>query len=638
MARLVPRASSRLWITLLVLVPSGLGLLWGYSQLHREADLLPQAARAYGRHDFSAAADLARRRLKAAPDDVEALRLFARSTARLGRDASANLMFSRLGSETLRRRPVPPGSRPHAVRQAARGPGRLAEGAALEPDHAEALDQVVAVLAAESRLIEAAGLAERLARQPGWELKGELSLAPLRAELGDPAGAAALLHQALLRPEAARLSIESRTQYRKLLARTLLETGQPAQARTLLQELLKTGPDPQASWLLSRVGLQEGAKREAAAALDDAGTYRALHPLEWEPARSIGEDRCAKCHPDIFQAHLAGRHSSTFLRGQGLAAFPFPTGTVPDPDHPAVSHRFRKNAGEVEFETETADRVRTVVLAYAFGSPDHYVSFVGSDEQGQPSIIRLSRYQSGHESGWVRTTGHSANDDRGAGASGKPLEAADGVYKCLFCHTTAPRAVLKDIGPEAGDRGIGCERCHGPGGNHVEAVQALFADPAIVNPAAASGEARMGLCGQCHGYHQESPVPRDDPFWIRFQSTTLAWSRCYSASNGALDCTTCHDPHHDAEHAASFYEQKCLACHSGEGPKDKVGERRKNELPSTSHPPPATRPPLAVCPVSPVSGCLTCHMPPYRSQPLHARFADHYIRVHPPAEASKPGL
>jgi tetratricopeptide (TPR) repeat protein len=520
--------------------------------------------------------------------------------------------------------------------RSSRGPEATAvwqKAIALEPDHAETLEQLVAVLTSQNRLIEASGLAERLARLPAFELGGELRLASLRAELGDPAGAAALLHQALARPEAARLDAASRAQYRKLLARTLLETGQPAQARSALDEVLKAGSDPQASWLLSRAALLVGAKSEANAALEAAGTYRADHPLEWEPARYVGEDRCAKCHHEIFQAHIAGRHFSTLLRGAALAAFPFPAGSIPDPDHPAVTHRFRKDGGRVEFQTEAAGRVHRAVLAYAFGSPDHYVSFVGSDDQGQPSIIRLSRYQSGQESGWVRTTGHSVlADDPRAVALGKPLEAADGIYKCLYCHATAPSAALKNIGPEAGDRGIGCERCHGPGGNHLEAVKVQFADPAIVSPADASGEARIGLCGQCHGHHQESTLPHDDPFWIRFQATTLAWSRCSVASNGALDCVTCHDPHHNAEQSAAHYEAKCLACHSRELPSAiPAGVAKKSAGQPLSRLSRATPGPLAtrsVCPVSPAKGCLPCHMPSYRSEPLHADFADHYIRVH----------
>ena len=54
--------------------------------------------------------------------------------------------------------------------------------------------------------------------------------------------------------------------------------------------------------------------------------------------------------------------------------------------------------------------------------------------------------------------------------------------RCLFCHTTNFRAVLDEKGPEAKDLSIGCERCHGPGGHHIAAAEAGFADLAILNP------------------------------------------------------------------------------------------------------------------------------------------------------------
>jgi hypothetical protein len=48
----------------------------------------------------------------------------------------------------------------------------------------------------------------------------------------------------------------------------------------------------------------------------------------------------------------------------------------------------------------------------------------------------------------VRTTGHTPTADGGRDFLGKPMDLADGVYKCLFCHTTNPRSVLESAGPE----------------------------------------------------------------------------------------------------------------------------------------------------------------------------------------------
>jgi hypothetical protein len=296
-----------------------------------------------------------------------------------------------------------------------------------------------------------------------------------------------------------------------------------------------------------------------------------------------------------------------------------------------VTHQFRRDRGVIRFETRAGDEVLNAVISYAFGSPDLYTSLVGNDDSEHSYIMRLSHYQDGRESGWVRTTGHSAKIQGAGDRLGKRLDAADGLYKCLFCHSTDPASVLTASGPACGDRAIGCERCHGPGGNHFNSVAAKFSDLAIASPAVASPEERMELCGQCHGRGQQSPLPRDNPFWIRFQSTTLTWSRCYAGSAQTLDCVTCHDPHRNANQPRSHYESRCLACHA-------VGQAKARDSLASSttevgpeDPSPATRlsrsRKAAPCPVNATQGCVACHMPPYRSEPLHATFTDHYIRV-----------
>ena len=624
----MPRVSSpaayRSGIALFALALGGLGLGLGLTSWHRDPDHLAQSVLAYSGGDFRRAAELARRRLKAAPQDVEALRLLARATARLGRDVPANALFARLGSSALQAEDLylvglglDRGGRKEEA-------GRVWEkGLALEPNHPEMIEQLIIRDTAQNRLAEAVQLAERLARLPGWELRGELDLGTLRAELNDPAGAAAVLRQALKRPETSHLDRPANTQFRKLLARNLLRIALPGEARVILEEMLDNGQDTEASWLLSRARLQEGAIPAAVAALGAASTYRAEHPLEFEPSPYVGESRCATCHRDTARAVGASRHASTLARGKFLTELPYPDRPVPDPDDPAVTHSIKSKDGKVHFETRINDKVLHAVVAYAFGSPDHYFSLVGHDDHGLPYICRLSHYQTGRDSGWARTTGHSPDAAGGHNFLGKPIDVIDGIYKCLFCHTTDPKAVLDGSGPAAADRAIGCERCHGPGGNHLRAIAAQLGDPAIVNPAEAPAEGRLRVCGQCHSNHMDSPLPRTDPFWIRFQGTTIAWSRCYTESAGSFDCMTCHDPHHDTDRSQRHYNARCLTCHSG-GPAvlPKARPRTPNALAER-----AAR--GSTCPVNPADGCIGCHMPPFESKPLHATFTDHYIRVRP---------
>jgi hypothetical protein len=259
-------------------------------------------------------------------------------------------------------------------------------------------------------------------------------------------------------------------------------------------------------------------------------------------------------------------------------------------------------------------------VEYAFGSGDQGLTLVGLDAAGQARELRISRYQDG--SGWDRTTGQLPTPPEPSGYLGKPLGPKE-VRLCLECHTTHARAARDRQGPEASDHGIGCERCHGPGENHVLAVESGFPDLAIARPKLAAGPVVQALCAECHSPRQGKVSPSDRKA-VRFQGVTLSWSRCFTQSQGALSCVTCHDPHRNAERSPAFYEAKCLACHSASPPP----------------PPPArsegTRPvtlpagvPRRTCPVNARTDCIRCHMPAVADAVPHSTFADHHIRVHP---------
>ena len=83
-------------------------------------------------------------------------------------------------------------------------------------------------------------------------------------------------------------------------------------------------------------------------------------------------------------------------------------------------------------------------------------------------------------------------------------------YECIFCHNGYPRIPVANeaSGVEpvfSGDlpQGIDCQRCHGPGGRHVDIAGSPGATreqirASIVNPLRLSPERRLDLCFQCH--------------------------------------------------------------------------------------------------------------------------------------------
>src|SRR5262249_49680787 len=115
------------------------------------------------------------------------------------------------------------------------------------------------------------------------------------------------------------------------------------------------------------------------------------------------------------------------------------------------------------------------------------------------------------------------------------------------------------------------------------------------------------------------PLPRTDPFWIRFQGTTLPWSRCYTESAGSFDCMTCHDPHHDADRSEVHYNARCLDCHISESGGAQPNMARQKDRPVRR----------SIWRVNATNGCVGCHMPPFRSTALATTFTDHFIRVRP---------
>ena len=189
---------------------------------------------------------------------------------------------------------------------------------------------------------------------------------------------------------------------------------------------------------------------------------------------------------------------------------------------------------------------------------------------------------------------------------------------CLSCHTTWFRSIVPDPsspkGAEGQDRGIGCERCHGPGLNHAKAAESGYAEPAIALTARTPSQERLHSCVECHA--ADGSIQPGDPEFTRAQGTTFLFSRCFTAAKDRFGCTTCHDPHRAVDTKASHYEAKCLTCHAGIPP--------GNPAAAAGHAVGHGR----ACPVNPKGDCIMCHMPKVEDPSRRSRFTDHHIRIH----------
>ena len=207
-----------------------------------------------------------------------------------------------------------------------------------------------------------------------------------------------------------------------------------------------------------------------------------------------------------------------------------------------------------------------------------------------------------------------------------------------------------DLFPQELPEGTGCQRCHGPGGDHIQtamtgtSLDAIRAS--IVNPAHLEGDVRDSVCMQCHllpgiaivgprrfgrGDYSFRPgellsdymvhldfrernLPEPERFEINHHGYRLMKSECYTQSEGALTCLTCHDPHVSVYHESrpsDHFRRKCLGCHATDACSETIDARSNT---------------------TPQDDCVACHM--RKAEPddqRYTEFTDHWIRAHPRA-------
>jgi tetratricopeptide (TPR) repeat protein len=161
--------------------------------------------------------------------------------------------------------------------------------------------------------------------------------------------------------------------------------------------------------------------------------------------------------------------------------------------------------------------------------------------------------------------------------------------RCLECHNTWFEHVPGSRNQYKRDQailGVACEKCHGPGPDHVAyhaAHPGAEAAHAVVNPGRLSRERLLEVCTQCHSnairprtrafayrpgealddYFKSisTRVPDDDH--VANQVQYLRQSKCFQKSP-EMTCTTCHNPHRPHEPGKTgSSERSCFKCHQG---------------------------------------------------------------------------
>ncbi len=280
----------------------------------------------------------------------------------------------------------------------------------------------------------------------------------------------------------------------------------------------------------------------------------------------VGNHACAACHSEIFKAYS----QTPMAQSSGVVTGGLTPGSFVQGDS-KTTYRIN-DAGVVTVVTPTQSVERK--LDYFIGSGAAGRSFLYT-RNGFLFQAPVTWYA--QQARWDASPGYE--QDR-VSRWNRPI-AAD----CLNCHSSQVRSAAKFANryadPPFAQAGIGCERCHGPGSQHISGHESM------VNPAKLDAARRDSICAQCHmsgearvarvGMRFEEYRPgallSDYAAYFVFQGAPslkatsyvekLAASRCKAVSGDRLWCGTCHDPHRTpaAGERVAWYRERCLGCH-----------------------------------------------------------------------------
>jgi Tetratricopeptide repeat/Cytochrome c554 and c-prime len=347
----------------------------------------------------------------------------------------------------------------------------------------------------------------------------------------------------------------------------------------------------------------------------------------------VGSSACAACHLSIYKSYsttpmaLSSGKVGTGAFQESFAASQF------FHSRSGVRYRVFKEQNNYYFEfTREASQTSSREIR----GQRRLDYFIGSGAMGRSYLFALDRFlfqapvaYYAMLGQWNLSPGYEQSEQINLT---RPIETG-----CLECHASR-------LQPVAGTQnrfgeipflegGIGCERCHGPGRQHLTKMSSgqMGGSREIVNPAKLEPLRRDSVCAQCH-LTGEARIAKAGRSLLTFRPGELlsdhvvsfVWSSrnergikvtshfeklwqstCKKASGERLSCVSCHNPHTvPAEiERKEYFRQKCLACHQNSDCKLRIELRVKKG-----------------------DDCVACHMP--KSQALdvdHAVFTDHSI-------------